>query len=135
MRDTPPTSPLIHATRFRLLSALLVFVVLNVFCSGDSARPAGTDSAATQAGTGSVPLYEASTQLLTLPQLRMGDAILTDVKLSLKPQGNSAVVSKGASRPRTPSDSPAANLDAPDGNSDLRSSPEPVRRIYRRKVA
>lgn len=122
MRNTPPTSPLIHAPRFRLLSALLVFVVLSVSCSGDSARPAGTGSSATQAGTGSVPLYEASTQLLTLPQLRMGDTILTDVKLSLKPQGNWAVVSKGASRSRTPADSPAANLDAPGGNSDLGGS-------------
>ena len=92
MYNIPLVSCSINATRLSLLTALAVFTFLNVSCSGDSANLAGAGSAAKQAGTGSVPLYDASTQHLILPQLRMGVNIVADVKLNLKSQGNWAVV-------------------------------------------
>lgn len=105
-----------------VISVLLVAGVAVSSCGSDSTGQASTGSAATQVGTGSVPLYDASTQLLTLPQLRMGDSILTDVKLSLKSQGTWAVVSKGAVRPGTAADSPAATFDSPGSKFDLASA-------------
>ncbi|MBC7467955.1 MAG: hypothetical protein H7322_01385 [Ramlibacter sp.] len=85
-----------RVSHWLVIPVLLVAGVAVSSCGGDSTGQASTGSAATQVETGSVPLYDASTQLLTLPQLRMGDSILTDVKLNLKSQGTWAVVSKGA---------------------------------------
>lgn len=101
----------------RVLIAVLGTAFLLAACGG------GNDARRTAiAGTGSVPLYESSTEKLTLPQLRVADNILTDVKLRLKADGSWALLSSGPVRAATASDAPGAILAAPGNNTDLDST-------------
>lgn len=100
----------------RVLIALLGTVFLLAACGG------GKDirgSTATNAGTGTVPLYESSTEKLTLPQLRVADSILADVKLQLKADSSWVLLSSGSVRMATASDAPGAILAAPGSNTNL----------------
>ncbi|ABM39377.1 pentapeptide repeat protein [Polaromonas naphthalenivorans CJ2] len=108
--------------KHRLAPVLLAAAVLAASCGGgDTPSPAGGTGINTgvSPGTGSVPLYQSSTETLTLPQLRVAGNIRADVKLVLKKDGNWALLSSGPTRPATASDTPGAALAAPGGNTDL----------------
>ncbi|CAN5217246.1 hypothetical protein BH10PSE16_BH10PSE16_35780 [soil metagenome] len=106
----------------RLALVLLAAAFLAASCGGgDTPSPAGSLQTGST-GTGSIPLYQSSTETLTLPQLRVADNILADVKLLLKKDGSWALVSAGAMRPATAADKPGAALAEPGGNTDLGST-------------
>jgi len=103
----------------RLALVLLAAAFLAASCGGgDTPSPAGSLQTGST-GTGSIPLYQSSTETLTLPQLRVADNILANVKLLLKKDGSWALISAGATRPSTASDKPGAALAEPGSNTNL----------------
>lgn len=80
------------------LAVLAVSLLVAACGGGDAAAPAA------RSGTGSVPSYQSAAELLTLPQLKVGSTLSTNVKLRLKKDGSWALESKGTTRAATPAD-------------------------------
>lgn len=101
-----------------LALVLLTAAFFTASCGGGNS-PLPTSRA--DAGTGTVPLYQSSAELLTLPMLKVAGNIQTDVKLQVKKDGSWALLSSGPVRAATASDSPGAALAAPGSTLDLGS--------------
>lgn len=113
-----------HLIHSQYISAVVLAVLITA-CSGGANQDTSTaltGSLVASVGTGSVPHYESASELLTLPELKIGESILTDVKVRLKSGGTWAVESKGATRTAAASDRPAAALVSPGNSKDLNSS-------------
>ena len=106
--------------KHRLALVLLAAAFLAASCGGGSDTPAPAGGVEIRIGTGSVPLYQSSTETLTLPQLRVAGNILADVKLAAK-EGRQAGRCFPPARcaPPRAADTPGAALAEPGGNTDL----------------
>lgn len=108
-------------TKHSLVLALLAAAFLAASCGGGNA-PLPQVAGPARIGTGTVPLYQPSAELLTLPLLKVMGNIQTDVKLRLKKDGSWALLSTGPVREATASDAPGATLAEPGNNTDLRGA-------------
>lgn len=106
--------------KHRLALVLLTAAFFTASCGGGNS-PLPTSSVDASTGTGTVPLYQSSAELLTLPMLKVAGNIQTDVKLQVKKDGSWALLSSGPVRAATASDAPPAALAAPGSTLDLGS--------------
>ena len=114
----PATSPCLspRASASRAFAfVLLAAVVLVASCGGGHT----VSPVVARVGDGTVPLYQSSTEQLTLPQLKVADTILTGVKLQLKKDGSWALLSAGVTRVAAAADRPDAVLEGQAGSTDL----------------
>ncbi len=107
-------------TKHPLVLALLAAAFLAASCGGGNA-PLPQVAAPARIGTGTVPLYQSSTELLTLPLLKVAGNLQTDVRLQVKKDGSWALLSSGPVRAAKASDAPGAALAAPGSLLDLSS--------------
>ncbi len=107
-------------TKYPQVLALLATAFLATSCGGGDA-PSPQDGPQARIGTGTVPLYQTSAELLTLPLVKVAGKIQTDVKLRLKKEGSWKLLSAGPVRAATASDVPGSALAAPGSTLDLSS--------------
>ena len=88
---------------------LLAAVLLAAGCGGGKGSDADPQPAV-PATTRTVPHYDAAREVLTLPQLRIGDRLHADVSLRLGKDARWTVLSTGDVRPIGPADRPTALL-------------------------
>jgi uncharacterized protein YjbI with pentapeptide repeats len=103
----------------RAFLALIAVALLVVSCGGaknDTAAPASD-----RVGTGSVPSYQSSSELLLLPQVQVGTKVQDDVLVRLGGDGTWSLESSGPTRQAVEGDRPSAVLGAPGANTDLGS--------------
>ncbi len=106
------------AGRCAFLAAIST-ALLVVSCGGANDGTSTPVSART--GTGSIPFFQSSTELLWLPQLRVGPNVLADVQLRLGDDGLWTLEASGTTRAALESDPPSAVLGAPGANAELGS--------------
>lgn len=109
------------AKRIIVTMTLCVTSILGTSCGGGGSYVGSANPAAgtPRVGTGSLPAYDALTNMLSLPLVQIDSSVLPNVKLRLEQNGTWAVLSSGTLRPSTGADTPGAMLAAPGRKNDL----------------